>query len=79
MQVFYHSTRDKKNNLHLRNVFERVNEEGGLFVTDAVDSIRFDFHDFIEKEYAAIAKSAFMNFFSAFSESQIDECVFACI
>ncbi|MFA0816301.1 MAG: threonine synthase [Anaerofustis sp.] len=76
MQVFYHSTRDKtKQFTSSECILKGLSEEGGLFVTDAVDSIRFDFHDFIGKDYAAIAKSVFMKFFSDFSESQIDECV----
>ena len=75
MTIFYHSTRSEEPFSPSACILEGLSEEGGLFVTDAVEDIRFDWRQFLGKGYQAIAKAVFSAFFTDFSPAQISYCV----
>ena len=76
MQIIYHSTRDRSKKFTSSEcILKGLSDDGGLFVTDAIDSIHFDYRQLIGKTYQEIAKTVFQQFFTDFTEKQIDDCV----
>ena len=67
MQIFYHSTRDRSKKFTSSEcILKGLSDDGGLFVTDAIDSIHFDYRQLIGKTYQEIAKTVFQQFFTDF-------------
>jgi len=76
MQTFYHSTRSAEQRYTASEcILKGLSDDGGLFVTDDMDVIDFDYKDFLGKDYRFIATKILSVFFSDFTPAQIEYCV----
>ena len=75
MEKLFNSTRDKNNKLTpSQAIIKGLSDDGGLFVPEFLDDVKFDYKDFIGKSYNYIAKTILGQFLD-FSKEQIDYCV----
>lgn len=75
MEKLFNSTRDKNNKLTpSQAIIKGLSDDGGLFVPEFLDNVKFDYKDFIGKSYNYIAKTILGQFLD-FSKEQIDYCV----
>ncbi|MGN8914141.1 threonine synthase [Anaerofustis butyriciformans] len=75
MEKLFNSTRDKNNKLTpSKAIIKGLSDDGGLFVPEFLDEVKFDYKDFIGKSYNYIAKTI-LGAFLDFSKEQIDYCV----
>lgn len=66
MEKLFNSTRDKNNKLTpSKAIIKGLSDDGGLFVPEFLDEVKFDYKYFICKSYNYIAKTilgAFLDF-----------------
>lgn len=76
MRTLYNSTRNHSIKTSSSDcILKGLSEDGGLFVTDDIDQITFDYNEFTGKGYRNIATKILSAFLSDFSAEQIDYCV----
>lgn len=72
----YYSTRNKKNfQTSAFAILNGLSDEGGLFVPESLEEIRFDINDFVGKPYTYIAKKIISSFFSDLPYEKIESAV----
>ena len=71
MEKLFNSTRDKNNKLTpSKAIIKGLSDDGGLFVPEFLDEVKFDYKDFIGKSYNYIAKTILGAFSKIFSISK---------